>query len=163
MLLIRRSKFDSWQWSIFSFWDRVVVIVAGLRDERSGFESQQGKIFFCSLCPDRFWAPASLLFSGYLGFFQGVKWMGCEVDCLPKSDIEVKIEWSYTSPPICLRGVDGVNFVSLSPVLPRIPTQPHIQWIPEASKQSVKLTSTTFSAQVYNVQTYLAAKCRTFN
>jgi len=81
---------------------------------------------------------------------------------LPTSDIEAKIEWSYTSPPICLHGVDGVNFVILSPVLPRIPTQPHIHWIPEASKQSVKLTSTTFSAQVYNVQIYLAAKCRTF-
>jgi len=147
---------------MFSFWDRVVVIMAGLWDGRSGFESQQGKISFSSLCPDRFWGPASLLFSGYLGFFQGVIWLGFEFDYLPTCDIDVKIDWGYTSPPMCLHGVDGVNFVILSPVLPWNPTQPHIQWIPEASKQSVKLTSTAFSAQVYNVQTYLAAKYRTF-
>jgi hypothetical protein len=136
--------------------------MAGLRVGRSRFESQQDKIFFCSLCPDRFWGPASLLCSEYLGFFQSIIWLGFEFDYLLTSDIEVKIDWSYTSPPMCLHDVDVVNFVILSPVLPRIPTQPHIQWIPEASKQSVKLTSTAFSAEVYNVQTYLAAKYRTF-
>jgi len=102
--------------------------------------------------------PSQPQFTGYLGFFQSVKWLGCEVDYLPTSGIEVKTDWSCTSLPIRCHGMDGVNFVIISPIWLRIPTQPHIQWLPEASKQSVKLTSTTFSAQVYNVQNYLAAK-----
>jgi hypothetical protein len=44
----------------------------------------------------------------------GAKWPGCEIDHLPPSSVEVKNEWSYTSPPViclCLHGMNRNNFI----------------------------------------------------
>jgi len=52
--------------------------------------------------PDYHWGSPSLFLNGCLGSFLGVKWPGCEVDHSPPSSVEVKNEWSCTSPPpIC--------------------------------------------------------------
>ena len=77
-----------------------------------GFESRQEKeIPLFPKCPDRLWAPPSLILNGYPGCNLGVKRPGREVYHSPPSSDKVKNEWSYTSaPPISLRGVDSDNF-----------------------------------------------------
>jgi len=41
--------------------------------------------------PEQLWGLPSSLFSGYLVFFPGVKWLGCEFDHSPASAVEVKM------------------------------------------------------------------------
>lgn len=79
MLWTRRAKFDSLKLNFFSFLDRVVVLWLdyGLKDRDS---SPNKARFICSLYTDRLWGAASLIFNGYLGFSQGVEWLGCDVD-----------------------------------------------------------------------------------
>ena len=70
------------------------------------------KRFFCfSQRPGRLWSPPSLLFNGHRGSFAGVKRLGRDVEDQPPSDAEVKNEWSYTSTPICMRGVDRQFYI----------------------------------------------------
>jgi hypothetical protein len=56
------------------------------------------------------WEPTSLPFNVYWGCFQGVKWMGREVDHSPPSSAKAKNGWSNISTPtVCLHGMDRVN------------------------------------------------------
>jgi hypothetical protein len=48
--------------------------------------------------------------TGFL--FQGVKWWECEVDHSQSSSAEFKNEWSYTSIPLFLHGLEWGNFAS---------------------------------------------------
>jgi hypothetical protein len=52
--------------------------------------------------PDWLWTPASLLFSGYLDSFPGVRQPGRDVDHSPPPSAEVKNERGYTSTPSCM-------------------------------------------------------------
>ena len=46
------------------------------------------------------------------GFFPGGgMWLGHEVNHPPPPSAEVKSEWGYTSPPVCLHGVDRDSFI----------------------------------------------------
>jgi hypothetical protein len=42
----------------------------------------------------------SLLFNEYLGSFPGLKHLGRNVNLSAPSSVEIKNEWSYTSPPL---------------------------------------------------------------
>ena len=57
--------------------------------------------------PDQLWGPPSLLFSGYHVLFQGWSGRGFRLTT------QVKNEWSYTSTPVCLKGVDRDIVLSL--------------------------------------------------
>jgi len=71
----------------------------------------QDNLYSPEKCPDWFWNQPSLLFSGYLGSFPGVKRSRHEVHQSPPLSAEVKNEWSCTSaPPIYLHGMDGDEF-----------------------------------------------------
>ena len=60
--------------------------------------------------PDLLWGLPTLLFDGYWGFFQGIKWPGHEIDHSPPSSAEVKDEWSCISAaPLCLHDMDRNN------------------------------------------------------
>jgi hypothetical protein len=75
-----------------------------------GLNTGRGKKFFSSSkFPDRFWGQLSLLFNGYRGSFQVVKWQWPDVDLSLPPRAEVKNEWSDT-PLICLHGVDRGKF-----------------------------------------------------
>lgn len=80
----------------------VLSIMTGLPADEPGFESLQGKTFFCSpKRPDRFWGPPSLLVNKYRCLFPGgkggeAKRSGREVHRSPPS-AEVKNEWSDDS------------------------------------------------------------------
>jgi hypothetical protein len=70
-----------------------------------GFKSLQGQEIFSSKCPDWFCGSPSLLISGYMSPFSGVKWVGHEADDSPPSSAKVKNEWNYTyMPPWCVQG-----------------------------------------------------------
>jgi len=59
---------------------------------------------FCAR-PDQPWGPPSLLYNGYRISFTGLKRPGRGVNHPPRSNAEVKKEWSYTStPPLCHHG-----------------------------------------------------------
>jgi hypothetical protein len=62
------------------------------------------RFFFSPKCPDRFWGPPNLLFTGYCGGLSlAVKWLGLEADRSLSLSAEVKHEWSCTSThPTCL-------------------------------------------------------------
>ena len=66
-----------------------------------GFESRQvQQIFFSSpKRPNLTWDSHIVLFSGYRCTFLGIKRPGHEVYHLPPTNVEVKNEWSCTSPP----------------------------------------------------------------
>jgi hypothetical protein len=52
-------------------------------------------------------APLACLVNGYRSSFLGVMRPERDIDHLPSSSVNVKIECSYTStPPICLHGMD---------------------------------------------------------
>jgi len=68
---------------------------------------------------NRLWAPPSLLFSGYYCHFIGIKWPGRDVNHSPTSCAEIKNEWSYTSTPIYIQGVDREKFFVTSILLQR--------------------------------------------
>jgi hypothetical protein len=65
-----------------------------------GFHSCQGPEIFVFSEISRWLLDTNLLFSGYLGSFLGVKWLGHEAD---PSGADFKGVWSYTSTfPMCL-------------------------------------------------------------
>ena len=61
--------------------------------------SNSGRRFFLFSKTDWLWAPASLLFSGYLDSFPGVKQPGRDAEHSLPPSAEVKNERSYTSTP----------------------------------------------------------------
>ena len=62
--------------------------------------------FLLHNCPNWFWGPPSLLFSGFQGYFPCVKHPGLEVDHSTSSSTDGKNTWNYTSIPVlCLHGV----------------------------------------------------------
>ena len=65
------------------------------------------------------WGPPSNLFNGYYGRFVGIKRPGRFVNHSPKYCAEVKNEWSYTSTPIYIHGVDREKFFVTSILLQR--------------------------------------------
>jgi hypothetical protein len=69
-------------------------------------------------CPDWSWDPPSQVFSGYLGYFAGVKQSEHEVNHSPPFSAEVKNEWNYTTATlICLLRVNMESFTSLAKFL----------------------------------------------
>jgi hypothetical protein len=59
----------------------------------------RGKTFFpFPRYPDWLWGPHNLLFSGYWGSLQVVKWLGHEVDHSSPSNAEVQCDWNCTLP-----------------------------------------------------------------
>jgi hypothetical protein len=91
-----------------------VKVLAGSRSSVIGMaitpvgaisNSCRGNRFFSSpKRPSRLWVPPSLLCNHS---FPAVKQLGREVNHSSPSSVEVKNEWSYTSPhPTCLHGVE---------------------------------------------------------
>jgi hypothetical protein len=67
--------------------------------------------------PDWLWDLPSFLSNGYWGFFPGSKAAGAWSWPSPRSNAEVKNEWSYTStPPICLYDIYRDNFTFFLPM-----------------------------------------------
>jgi hypothetical protein len=54
------------------------------------------RFFSCPKCPNQLWGPHSPNFSGYLGYFLEVDWLGHEVDLLPPCTTNIMNEWNYT-------------------------------------------------------------------
>ena len=75
--------------------------------------------FFHPKRSNRLWGPPSLLLSGYYGRFVGIKRPERDVNHSPTSCAEVKNEWSYTSTPIYIHGVDREKFFVTSFLLQR--------------------------------------------
>jgi hypothetical protein len=76
---------------------RVTVCIAGVDWMVWGFMSGSGKRFFAPhQCPDWFWSPCSLLFSGYCGSFPEHKLAGAGSLPLTSMLCQVKAEWCHT-------------------------------------------------------------------
>jgi hypothetical protein len=94
-----------------------VGIATRLQPGRSGFRTPGGKIYisvFKKSRPTLGFHPASW-FDGYWDSFPRIKRPERDIDHLPPSTADVKIEWSYAStPPICLHGVkrDSIPFTT---------------------------------------------------
>lgn len=86
--------------------------------DRLGFAFRQAQArfsFFKASVQTGSGNPASLLLTGYSGFFAGIKRPGRDVDQSPLSGGMVKNELSYTSTsPAYLHGVDRNNLGLLS-------------------------------------------------
>jgi hypothetical protein len=65
-------------------------------------------IWYSPKCRHRRWGPHSFLFSGYWGYFPGVKRPEHEADNLPQSSAEVKNKRNCTSTPT------GTTFLALN-------------------------------------------------
>jgi hypothetical protein len=63
-------------------------------------------------CPDWSWDPPSQVFSGYWGYFAGVKQLEREANHSPPFSAEVKNEWNYTTTTLVY--VLGVNMENLT-------------------------------------------------
>jgi len=64
-----------------------------------GSSPGEGKRYFFSKSPYRFWGPSSLIFNGYRPYFLGVRRPESEVNQSHPSIAVVKNEWRYTSIP----------------------------------------------------------------
>jgi hypothetical protein len=72
----------------------------GLHDRWVGVLAPVGSGMLTSpYLPDRLWGPPSLVFNGYCGSFSRIKWQGLEGDHSPRTSVEVKKTWFYTSTP----------------------------------------------------------------
>ena len=68
-----------------------IRILAGVRD-----------FFFPPKSPYRFWESTSFIFSGYLGYFPGMKWPERDVYYPSQFSADVKSEWSPVSSPYAI-------------------------------------------------------------
>ena len=72
------------------------------------------RFFTSSNCPDWFWGPHSVLFSGYWTSLLGVKHLGHKVDHSSLSSPKVENKWNYISTPnTCLHGIEWNNSFTL--------------------------------------------------
>jgi hypothetical protein len=89
-------------WNKVQYWFRVSVSQYSVWSQTGqGFDPRQRqKDFSSSLCPDRLWAPPSLLSNGYRAPFPGVKrGRGVTLTTLPHPVPRSRMRRSYTSFP----------------------------------------------------------------
>jgi len=78
-------------------------------------------VFSSPELPECFWAPPTILFSGFWCSFPGIKLSGCVINHSPQSIGEVKHEWTYTSSLYVVMEWTREDFTFLISVLNLLP------------------------------------------